>query len=122
MKNKIFFLFVLLLFISVSCSSPTETTENSLSVEALTHQLKIVNNSNQTVYLFVVERGTAASINWAPHFNDPKVIKYSSILIDYSEIYNGTAGQVKAGDEVIVYNWNDSNKTKPEINSKVVVL
>jgi len=122
MRNTIVYYFVLLLFILVSCSSPTDTTENSLSFVTLDGQLKITNNSNQTLYLFIVERGTAAAINWAPHFNDPKVIKYSSTLIDYLEIYNGSEEPVKSGDEVIVNYWDGSNKTKSKIYSKVIKL
>ena len=121
MRNTIVYYFVLLLFILVSCSSPTDTTENSLSFVTLDGQLKITNNSNQTLYLFIVERGTAAAINWAPHFNDPKVIKFDPILIDYKEIYYGDK-TVKSGDEVIVNYWDDSNKSNPNIYSKVIVL
>lgn len=119
MRKKITYYFVLVIIIFISCSSPSEPTENALSFESLEGHLKISNNSNKTIYLFVVERGIL--INWAPHFNEPKVLKYDSILIDYSEIYKGEE-PVKSGDEVIVNFWDDSNKSKPDIYSRVVVL
>ena len=121
MKNKIIYYFVLLLFFFVSCSSPTDPMENAFSFESFNSKLKITNNTNKTLYLFVVQRGTAAAINWLPHFNDPKVLKFDSILIDYKEIYYGDK-TVKSGDEVIVNYLDDSNKSKPNIYSKVIVL
>lgn len=43
-------------------------------------------------------------------------------FIDYSEIYKGGGGSVKSGDDVIIYYWDDSDKSRPEIYSKVVTL
>ena len=121
MKSKIIYLFFLLIFFFVSCSSPTDPMENAFSFESLDSQLMIKNNSNKTIYLFVVQRGTAAGINWAPHFNDPKVHKNDSILIDFKDIFYGDK-TVKSGDEVIVNYWDDSNKANPKVYSIVIVL
>jgi len=121
MKNIINFSFLLLLFLFISCSSPTNPLENVLSFESFNSELKISNGSSKTLYLFVVQRGTAAAINWAPHFNDPKVLKYNSILINFSDIYYGDK-TVKSGDEVIVYYWDDSNKLNPNVHNKVIIL
>ena len=115
---SIFIVFILL----ISCSSPTESTENLISVTKMGNQLKITNNSNQTVYFFAVEQGTASLINWAPHFDDQKIIKNSSTIINYSEIYSGSEEQLKAVDKVIVYYWDDTEKTNPKIYSTVVEL
>lgn len=80
MKIKTTCYFVLLLFLFMACSNPVVTTENALSVKTLEDQLKITNNGNKTLYLFVVERGIAAVIDWIPQFSDPKVLKYDSIF------------------------------------------
>ena len=121
MKNIINFCFLLLLFLFVSCSSPTDPLENALSFESINSKLVVTNHSSETLYLFVVQRGTAASINWSPQFSDPKVLKYDSIIINFSDIYYGDK-TVKSGDEVIVYYWDDSNKSKPNFHNKVIVL
>ena len=120
MKKVVSFFIVLILLFS--CSSPTESTENSVSVTKMGNQLKITNNSNQTVYFFAVEQGTASLINWAPHFDDPKIIISSSTIINYSEIYNGSKDQIETGDIVIVYYWDNRDKTNPKIYSTVVEL
>ena len=99
MKKVVSFFIVLILLFS--CSSPTESTENSVSVTKMGNQLKITNNSNQTVYFFAVEQRAASLINWAPHFDDPKIIKNSSTIINYPEIYSGSEEQLKAGDKAI---------------------
>ena len=120
MKKVVSFFIVLILLFS--CSSPTESTENSVSVTKMGNQLKITNNSNQTVYFFAVEQRAASLINWAPNFNGPKIIISSSTIIDYSEIYNGSKDQIETGDKVIVYYWDDTEKTNPKIYSTVVEL
>ena len=121
MKSIIKFCFLLLLFLFISCSSPIDPLENALSFKSMNNKLVVTNNTGETLFLFAIQRGTAASVNWAPHFNDPKVLKYNIAIIEYKDIFYGDK-TVKSGDEVIVYYWDDSNKSKPNIYSKVVVL
>lgn len=122
MKKIISFNLILLLLALISCTSPTATTENGVFVQTSDAQLKIFNVSNQTIHLFVVEREIAASINWRAGFRDSGLSKYESINIKYSDIYNGLNEPVKFGDEVIVYYWDESNKTKPKIYGEVVKI
>jgi len=121
-KNTILYFFIIILSLLISCLSPTAPNENSVSVTKLDNQLKITNNSSRTIYLVVVEQEIAALINWAPNFDGPKISKNSSMIIKYSEIYNGTEEPVKSGDKVILYYWDDSDKTTPQIFSTVVEL
>ncbi|MBK7104849.1 MAG: hypothetical protein IPH62_06165 [Ignavibacteriae bacterium] len=117
--KKFLFVFVIILF--AYCSSPTEYTDKLISVEKLYDKLKITNHNNQTIYLFLVEQEIATLINWAPSFNSPKVEKYKSINIKYSEIYSGDK-MLQKGDTIIIYYWDDSNKENPKVSSKVIEL
>jgi hypothetical protein len=122
MKSLIFNSLIVISLILISCSSHTDHMENFVRVLKWDTQLKIYNYTDRTIHLMLVERDIAASINWGPHFGEPKVLKNGSIFIKYSEIFNGLDEPVKAGDEVIFYYWNDTNKSKPKIFSKVVKL
>jgi len=122
MKIRSLYFFVVALLMLVSCSSPTVPIDNAISLTTSENQLKIKNHSSQIVYLFVVEQESAAYIDWAPHFTDPKVAKENSLRINYSEIINGSKDPVKSGDNVIVYYWTASDKITPEVFSKVIKL
>ncbi len=122
MKTTNFIYFVLIIFMLISCSSPLDSIDNSLSIEPSNSKLKIINSSNETIFLFVVEQKVAASINWTPHFGDPKVLKNSSTTINYSEIYKGSNEPVSSGDKVIIYYWDSTNKSDPKIFNKVIEL
>ena len=103
MKYTIFYSILISSSILLSCSSPTDAMENFVRVLKWDSQLKVYNYTDRTIHLMLVERGVAASINWGPHFGDPKVLTNGTILIKYSAIYNGLDEPVKAGDEVIIY-------------------
>jgi len=122
MKNMKFYIFLSVTLILISCSSPTDPIENRVNIEPLESQLKISNNSVRTIYTFTVEREASATINWTPLFDGIEILKNDSVLIDYSKIWNGSDEPVKSGDEVIVFYWDDSNKSNPIINSKVIKL
>jgi len=119
MKNK---MLLLLIFLLISCSLPTVPTQDSISVTTSDNELKITNRSNKTIYLFVVEQKVAARIDWSPHFSEPNVNKYNTVKINYKDIYNGSNNPVRTGDKIIVYYWDDTDKTKPKIYSKLIQL
>ena len=125
--KKLFSIVMLLLLMGItfaSCTSPTSSAElntNSLDISVVNSQLKIHNNSDRTAYLFVVERGYAAAINWAIHFGEPNISANGVKYIDLSKIASGQ-NNVKPGDEVIVYFWDDTNKSNTEVFNKIVKL
>jgi len=104
------------------CDLPTKEEDLSVTIFNKSELLIIKNKRNETLYLFLVEQGYAASINWAPHFNIPKVNPYESILFPFTEIVNGDTNSSKTGDDVIVNYWTGINKTKPSIKSIVIRL
>ena len=104
-----------------SSTAPTGLNNNSLNISVVSSQLKIQNNSNETAYLYIVERQYAAAINWAVHYGEPSISKNGVKYIDFSEIASGQNG-VKPGDEVIVYFWDNTNKSNPEVFNKIVKL
>ncbi len=107
-----------------SCTSPTSPAalnNESLNISVVNSQLKIQNNSDETAYLFLVERGYAAAINWAIHFGEPNISANGVKYIDLSKIASGQ-NNVKPGDEVIVYFWDDTNKSNTEVFNKIVKL
>ena len=116
-KIQLFFIITL-----ISCSSPIEVNDEIISILKTNDSLRITNNSNQVLYLFIVEQKIAALINWAPHFDNPKVSTYNSIDITYKEIYNGKSEPVKSGDKIIVYVWDKSNQSSPDIHVKIIEL
>ena len=121
MKKLLLFIIVSLAYTFLSCSSPTEIDE---AITTLTTNNSIIINSsfNNTLYLFVVEQGIAARINWTTGFDDPKVSANGSISISYEDIYNGSSESVKTGDKIILNYWDRSNEANPKVYSKVVEL
>jgi hypothetical protein len=116
---KIITFFILLFFIS--CSSPTDSdwSDFALSTQVIDEKIIITNNTNRTLYLFIVERGIIGE--WVPHFDEPKVQKFDTIIIEFSEIYY-LMDPLKSGDEIIIYFWDDSVKSGAEIHNKLITL
>lgn len=116
---KIIFCFVSLFFLF--CSSPTESTwyNSALSTRVIVEKIIVTHNTDRTLYLFIVERGIIG--DWAPHFDEPKVQKFDSIIIEFSEIYYIT-DPVKSRDEVVIHFWDDSNKSRTEVYNKLLTI
>jgi hypothetical protein len=121
MKIKLLYL-LLSISLYASCSLPTIPTQDSLSVTTSNNELKIINRSNKTIYLFVFEQKVAELIDWGPHFNKPNVGKNSTTKIPLTNIYDGSNSPVTAGDKIIIYYRDDTNKTRPKIFSKIIQL
>ena len=111
---------LIMIFPMAYCSSPTEIDDSLLAFPTI-NSIIISNTCKSTLYLFLVEQEAAAVLNWAPHFQGPKVPSDQTISIPFDEIFcnNGSLG---AGKKVIIYFWDGSNKSKPKIYSKIVQL
>ncbi len=65
--------------------------------------MRIINSSNAPIYYFVVERQSAALINWAPCTDPvacPKVEAHSAATVPFSRI----AGY-EPGEQEAILNW-----------------
>lgn len=122
MKILVPFFVVTFSIFLVSCSSPTESIEDLVSVTKMSNQLKITNNSRETIYFFAVEQETAALIDWTPHFGDNIIKKNSFTIINYSTIENRSGKQLSTGNNVILYYWDTTDKTNPNIFNTVIKL
>jgi hypothetical protein len=89
------------LLLAIACSSPT----GPLDVKANPASLRLTNSSATPVYYFIVERQTAALINWAL-CADPvacvSVPPHGQITVPYEQI----AGYTSQAREAIVYWWH----------------
>ncbi|HEV2148802.1 MAG TPA: hypothetical protein VGR37_15465 [Longimicrobiaceae bacterium] len=97
---------VLALAVLPACISPTEfRLQGPLSIEAEGGSLQLGNHTRETVYTFVVERSSAALINWAP-CTDPAqcdgIAPNQRRRIPYSRITGYEPGE----HEAIVYWWH----------------
>lgn len=119
--KKLLFLLVISLTI-ISCSSPTEVDDETISTLSTTNSIIINNSANTTTYLMIVEQGSAALINWALGFGDPQIPPNGSLVVPFKDIFNSKAESVKTGDKVIINYWDDSNKENPKVFSAVVQL
>ncbi len=115
MRTLVSFLTVTFFVLLVSCSSTTEATEDLVSVTKMNNQLKITNNSSNPIYFFAVEQETASLINWNPLFGDNIIEKKSFTIINYSRIENQSGKQLGTDNNVIVYYWDTTDKTNPNI-------
>lgn len=122
MKRQKFYIIFIAIALCFSCEISTGPSAEIISIVLVNNQLRITNNSGQTLYLFLVEQDVAALILWAPHFADPNVAYGRSILIPYSEIVNGSTEPVKFGDKIIIYYWDGSDRDEPQVFSKVIQL
>lgn len=115
-------IFLIISWSLLSCSSPTEITNTSLTIKSLDEHLEITNHHNRTIYFFLSERGSLALINWTTHFGEPNIPAYSKKIMSYENIYNSNSEPVSSGDELVITFWDDSNKNNPKINSVVIKL
>lgn len=122
MKLKILYSLLTVIFVFISCSSPTDPMESKVWIKPTDSELKIFNGTDRTIYTFIVEREYSALINWAPNFSGSGLLPNSSTFVDYSKIGNGSTDAVKSGDEIVVHYWDESNKSKPKIYSQLVRL
>ena len=65
MKQLFAFVVFSCILIFNSCSIPNLYENDDILVTKELLKLRITNNSNETIYYFIVEQETAAVINWA---------------------------------------------------------
>ncbi len=86
----------------IACNAPT----GPLTVNATRNQsLRLVNNTPEPVYYFVVERDAAALINWAP-CTDPAQCKTVPPRGARSVPYDEIASYTPSARQAIVYWWH----------------
>ena len=105
--KKLNFLLILCISIGfVQCTdNPVLSDFESVSVEATTSGILIINNSSATIYYTAFERGSLASIRWAPCIDPDHCLKVKPrrfALIKYEDIHF----YHKDAEEVVVYWWN----------------
>lgn len=124
--KTLFYSFITIIFLLVvSCSSTTDPNSVENSVQALSDsgQILIMNFSDNDIYFAAIEANMAAVVNWAPLCSEEnKVMSNSSRRINTSEIECYPGSTLKAGDKVIIYYWERSDTSNPEIHTKVVIL
>lgn len=117
-----YYLIPLLVLFILSCSSPTEIDDETISTISTTNSIIIYSHANTTVFLFVVEQEIAAQINWDPGFSEPKIAPKGSKIILFDEIFSGSQKTVNVGDKVVIYYWDNSKEENPTVYSKVLKL
>jgi len=91
---------------AAACVSPVIASEDgTLRVQANGHHLIMVNRSDAPAFYFLVERETAAVIDWVPCVDlggdCPTVSAHDGIQVKYTEI----AGYTPEAREISVYWW-----------------
>ena len=122
MKHILNLILSILFFLFVACSESTEPDKPDVELNAKTTGLEVKNNTNHTIYYFIVESGFAALIDWAPGFDGLNLNSGGSTIIPYAEISNMNEESVKEGNKIICYWWSDENMENPEVNNVSITL
>ncbi len=122
MKSKILFVVLSFSILLTFCTLPNENNDNSLKISKTNNLLSLTNTTNRTVYLFIVEQESAGTINWAPHFEEPKILPTETLTITFNQINNNQQFQTGPGDTIIVYYWDKSDEENPKIYHVVVKI
>ena len=121
--NRIYnLLAVLIILLLSSCNGVTENSLNEIGVSLSNKKIKIVNESDRTIYLFIVEQNYAALIDWFPGYDGLRVEPGKFIVINYQDVPNGKITSVDHGDNIIIYYWERALKNNPSIRNKVIEL
>ena len=89
---------------SLACGNPTSVTPDQFTIQATGREVVLSNTAAQSTFYLVVERETAALINFAACVGQPQcrsVAPDSSVKIPYGEITGYHAGSKVA----VVYWW-----------------
>ena len=121
--KRIYNLFaVLIILLLSSCNGVTENSFDEIGVSLSNNKMKIVNESDQTIYLFIVEKNYAALVEWNAGYDGLKIEPGKFIVINYQDIPNGKITSVNHGDSIIIYYWKRAPINSPSIHNKVVEL
>jgi hypothetical protein len=89
--------------LAVACESSTAVTDGVLTVTHTVGVLHLRNGSPTPVYYFVLERETAALVDWIPLVGpeSPTIPARGEVALPYSAIFGYAAG----AKEALVYWW-----------------
>lgn len=103
----------------VACSKGVLNTsdDEGLTAQATSNDILVTNRTHEPVYLFMVERNTAARLDWIPgcaennglNPGESKYFAYENIF-GYSE-----------NCEVIVYWWHCDSNSKPGLMNYIII-
>lgn len=101
----------------VSCSeNATDSITKDIKAEINNDKLGIFNNTDDTIYYFVIDRNFAALANWAAESSEENAVKSNDIkTVELSEIVG-----YESNNEIILYYWSSENPDSDEINNIVV--
>lgn len=88
----------------LACGDPASVTQDQLTIQATGREVVLSSTAAQPTFYLVVERETAALINFGMCINQPQcqsVAAGSTVRVPYSEITGYHAGS----KEAIVYWW-----------------
>jgi hypothetical protein len=122
MKQLFAFVVFSCILIFNSCSIPNLYENDDILVTKELLKLRITNNSNETIYYFIVEQETAAVINWAPTLNGPSIQSGKHAIVQNSDIFVAENQTLKKGSKVIIYYWTSSLKSIYDVNGFVIEL
>lgn len=120
MRNNLMFL--LISVVSLSCLDSFTYEDDIILIVKGDSQLNITNRGENTVYYFIVEQNTAASIEWAPIVGEPYLLSGETVSVKYSEIY-GLKNQIMNNDtKAVFYYWGASVNSICDVKSLVIDL
>lgn len=105
MKSRLLLAIATVACASAGCGNPTGYATDTLAVDVLPGILNLANRTSSPTYYFVVERRSAALIDWTT-CNDPdtctsKVAGDAAKAVPFADI----AGYDDGEEEAIVYHW-----------------
>jgi hypothetical protein len=92
---------------SLACGDPTSITQEQFTIRATGREVRLSNAAEMPTFYFVVERETAAVIDFAPCVEGPEcpsVAPGATVRIPYSGISGYQAGR----KEAIVFWWRSA--------------
>jgi len=97
-------------------------SDDTIFISKSDSQLKITNQGNNTLYYFIVEQNTVATINWAPGAGEPYILSGKTVTVKYSEIYGLKTQIVNDDTKVIFYYWIASDNSNFTVKNIVIDL
>jgi hypothetical protein len=102
----------------LACGDPASVTQDQLTIQATGREVVLSSAAAQPTFYRVVERETAALINFATCVDQPQcqsVAAGSTVRVPYSEITGHHAG---VSQEAVVYWWRAvRTPTGPQVDS-----
>ncbi len=102
----------------LACGDPASVTQDQLTIQATGREVVLSSTAAQPTFYLVVERETAALINFYTCINQPQcqsVPAGSTVRVPYSEITGYHAG---VSQEAVVYWWRAvRTPTGPRVDS-----